>query len=379
MAMAVVLLTASGLMIRTFANLIRVDPGFHPEEVLTVRLTAPQGQYPDTESVVAFYDELLRRLREIPGVVNAGGARLLPLASTMGDSGFRPVGYVPAPNESTQAEWQFSTPGYLEVMGIPLLAGRTFEDRDGMDAEEVVIINESLARRFWGDRDPIGSRVTAAGDTAVVVGVVGDVVHNELTGAVRARFYRPHAQANGFGQRGMTLTIQTQGPPSSVLDPVREVVRSMDPSMPLARVRTMDEVLAGSVAQPRFALVLLAVFAGIALTLAIVGTYGVIAYGVSRRTQEIGVRMALGARAGSVVRLVVRQGMVMALFGVVGGTAAAYATTRLMSGLLYGVQPQDLATFATVPLLFAAVAMVACWIPAARAARVDPATALRYD
>jgi putative ABC transport system permease protein len=379
MAMAVVLLTASGLMIRTFVSLLEVDPGFHPENVLTLRVTAPASAYPDTESVVEFYEELLRRVGEMPGVEKAGAARLLPLASTMGDAGVRVDGYVPAPDESMQAEWQWATPGYLEVMGIPLLAGRTFDQRDGIDGQEVIIVNQSLARRYWGDRDPVGGLVRVFSEEAVVVGVVGDVAHNGLTGSVKERFYRPHAQLNGASQRSMTLTIATRGPPMGVLGSVRDVVRGMDPSMPLAEVQTMDQVLRGSVAQPRFAMVLLAAFATIALTLAIVGIYGVISYAVSRRTQEIGIRMALGAESKDVVGLMIRQGMIMALLGVVVGVGLALSMGRVMEGILYGVQPQDPATFIAVPVLFAAVALVACWIPAARAARVDPANALRYE
>jgi len=379
MAMAVILLTASGLMIKTFVSLLEVDPGFHPENVLTFRLTAPASSYPDTESVVEFYEELLRRVREIPGVREAGAARLLPLASTMGDAGVHVNGYVPGPNESTQAEWQWATPGYMEVMGIPLLAGRTFDERDRMGAQEVIIVNESLAHRYWGERSPLGTQVRVFSEDAVVVGVVGDVAHNSLTGSVRERFYRPHAQINGSSQRSLTLTIATESPPLRLLGPVRAVVRQMDPSMPLAQVQTMDEVLAGSVAQPRFAMVLLAAFATIALTLAVVGIYGVIAYAVSRRTQEIGIRMALGAEAGSVVGLMVRQGVAMALLGVVAGTLVALFLSRLMTGLLFGVGPQDPLTFTAVPVLFVVVALAACWIPAARAARVDPANALRYE
>lgn len=379
MAMAVILLTASGLMIQTFVRLLEVDPGFHPENVLTVRLTAPASSYPDTESVVAFYDDLLRRVREIPGVRGAGASRLLPLASTMGDAGIQVPGYERANNESMQAEWQFATPGYLEVMNIPLLAGRTFDERDVEGGEEVIIINEALARRYWGNRNPVGTVASVFQEECVVVGVVGNVAHNDLTGSIRERFYRPHAQINGFAQRSLSLTIATEGPPMSVLSPVRELVRRLDPSMPLARIRTMDDVLAGSVAQPRFAMVLLAAFAAIALTLAVVGIYGVIAYAVSRRTQEIGIRMALGAEPGKVVGLVMRQGMIMALLGVVGGTGVALFMTRLMEGMLYGVRPQDPLTFTAVPLLFVGVAVIACWVPAARAARVDPANALRYE
>ncbi len=379
MAMAVVLLAGATLMVRTFVSLLEINPGFQPQNVLTFRLTAPPGSYPDTESIVQFYDEVLTELREVPGVTRAGGARILPLATTMGDAGIRVDGYDRGDNEAMQAEWQWATPGYLEVMNIPLLAGRTFDSRDQDGALEVIIINESLARQYWVGRDPIGTLATVFGEECVVIGVVGDVTHNGLTGSVRGRFYRPHAQLDGYSQRSLTLTIETEGPPLSALPRVREAVRRMDPSIPLAEVATMDDVLASSVAQPRFAMVLLAAFAAMALTLAVVGIYGVISYAASRRTQEIGIRMALGAETGDVVRLMVRQGMVMAGLGVVVGTGAAFFLTRLMEGMLYGVEPTDLGTFTTVPALFLLVALLACWIPAARGARVDPATALRYE
>lgn len=382
MAMAVILLTGSGLMIKTFVGLLRVDPGFHAEDVLTMRVTAPSGTYPEEADVRSFYEELLRRLRELPGVRRAGAARLLPLASQMGDAGFRPVWYQPGPNEFTQADWQWVTPDYVEVMGIPLLAGRTFDEGDGPDAQSVVMINESLARRYWGDESPLGSAMVGmGGDTAVVVGVLGDVAHNSITGQAKDRFYRAHAQIEGFvgTMRSMTLTIATDGDPHLLIEPVRREIRALNPSMPVSEIQTMDEVLSHAVAQPRFAMVLLAAFGALALTLSVVGIYGVLAYAVSRRTREIGVRMALGARATDVTRLVVRQGMAWALTGVTLGTLAAFLLSDLMSGLLYRVSPQDPLTFVAVPVAFAAVALLACWIPAARAARVRPAHALRWE
>jgi putative ABC transport system permease protein len=384
MAMAVILLTGSGLMIKTFVSLLRIDPGFGNEDVLTVRVTAPQGNYRDAESILGFYDELLRRVGEIPGVRQAGAARLLPLASTIGDAFLRPVGYEPGPNESTQGDWQWARPGYFETMGIPLLEGRTFDERDHRDGQPVVMINEVAAQRYWGDESPIGRAILASGaaDTAIVVGVVGNVSHNGLTSEVKTRYYVPHAQVHpdwSNSMRSMTLTIATEGPPRTYVEPVRREVRALDPSIPLAEVRTLDEVLSTSVAQPRFAMILLGSFAAIALALALVGIYGVLAYAVSRRTQEIGIRMALGAETSQVVGMVVRQGMTMALAGVVIGTGVAWFMTDLMVGLLYGVAPQDLSTFVAVPALFMVVALVACWLPAARASRVQPSTALRYE
>ena len=381
MAMAVILLTGSGLMMKTFVSLLSVDPGFRAENVLTLRVSAPAGAYPDGPAVVAFYDELLRQIRDVPGVVSAGAARILPLATTMGDGGFNPVGYVPQPNESTQADWQFATPGYLETMGIPLIEGRTLEIGDNSDSQAVVVINQTLANRYWPDGSALGAEVRAmGGDTAIVVGVVGDVAHNGITGDVNERFYRPQAQVSSVGTiRGMTLTIATRGDPKALIDPIRREIRSADPTLPVSSIQTFDEVLSSSVAQPRFAMMLLSVFGSLAIILAVVGIYGVLAYSVSQRTQEIGVRMALGARTGQVVGLVVRQGMIMALAGVAVGTGIAWFATDLMTGMLYGVEAQDPQTFIAVPALFAVVALLACWIPAGRAARVRPSDALRYE
>ena len=384
MAMAVVLLTGAGLMVQTLAKLLQVDPGFQTENVLTLRVSTPSATYPDPESVVLFYEELLDRVRAIPGVRSAGAARLLPLASTMGDSFFRPVGYQPGPNESTQGDWQWATAGYVETMGIPVIEGRSFDERDLRDGQAVVMVNEVIARRYWPGESAVGRAVLAGGaaDTAVVIGVVGDVAHNALVTQPKTRYYVPHPQvhANWLGSmRAMTLTIGTEGPPGRYLDAVRAEVRALDPSIPLAQVRTLDDVVSASMAQARFATLLLGAFAVLAVTLALVGIYGVLSYSVSRRTREIGVRMAMGARAREVVGMVVRQGMAMALIGVAAGTLVAWFLTDLMSGMLYQVRPQDPLTFVAVPALFAFVALVACFVPAERASRVRPAHVLRYE
>jgi len=384
MAMAVVLLTGAGLMARTLVGLLSVDPGFGAEDVLTVRISTPSGAYPDAESIDRFYQELLERVRAIPGVRSAGAARLLPLASTMGDSFFRPLGYQPGPNESTQGDWQWATPGYLETMGIPLIEGRGFDERDTRDGQAVVMINEVIADRYWPGESPVGRAVLASGapDTAIVVGVVGNIAHNGLLTEPKTRYYVPHAQVHDDWtgtMRSMTLTIGTEGAAGRYLDAIRAEVRTMDPSIPLAQVRTLDEVLSASVAQPRFATLLLASFATIALALALIGIYGVLAYAVSRRTSEIGLRMAVGAESKQVVALVVKEGMTMAILGVAVGTAVAWFATDLLSEILYQVSPQDPVTFVSVPATFALVALAACFVPAARASRVRPATVLRYE
>jgi predicted permease len=384
MAMAVVLLTASGLMMRSFVRLLGVDAGFVAGDVLTLRVTAPQATYPDAPAVARFYRTLLERIEAVPGVRAAAAVRLLPLVSTMGDSFFRPVDYEARPDESTQGEWQWATPGYFEVMHIPLLEGRTFTEGDDADGQAVVVVNAAMARRYWGAESALGRRVLASGsvDTALVAGVVGDVRHNGLAADAKPQYYVPLAQVEGSWaatMRSMTLTVATEGPPQAYLDALRAEVRALDPSLAVAQVMTLDEALARSVAGPRFALVLLAAFAACALVLAAVGIYGVLSYVVSRRTREIGIRAALGAEPGQMVGMIVRQGFVMATLGVAAGSIVAWLLADVMAGLLYGVAPQDPATFASAPVLLLSVALLACWIPAARAARVGPASALRSE
>jgi predicted permease len=382
MAMAVVLLAGSGLMMRTFVQLQKVDTGLGDKEVLSFRVSVPSGTYPEPQDIRDFHAETLRRIRDLPGVVRAAAVRNLPLANTIGDAGIQVEGYERGENEGMQADWQFATPSYFEAMGIEMIQGRTFTDADDETGDEVIVINETLARKYWAGRDPVGTRMRATSEWATVVGVVGNVTHNGRTGEVKGKFYRPVVQvADGWinNARSLAYTVQTEGDPYTLLPRLREVVKGMDPSIPVAQVRTLDEVLEASVSQPRFALTLLGVFAGVALVLALIGIYGVLTYAVSRRTQEIGIRMALGAERGSVVGLVVRQGMVMAVLGVAIGTGLALGLTRFMEGMLYGVDSQDPATFLAVPALFGAVALLACWIPAARAARVAPSTALRYE
>jgi putative ABC transport system permease protein len=371
-------------MIQTFVQLLRVDPGFGNENVLTARVTAPSGAYTTPESITGFYEQLLESVRAIPGVRGAGAARLLPLASTMGDSFLRPVGYEPGPDEGTQGDWQWATPGYFETMGIRLLDGRAFDERDRRGGQPVVIVNEVVARRYWGDESPLGRAMLAGGaaDTAVVIGVVGNVSHNGLTSEVKSRYYVPHAQVHPdwIGTtRSLTLTIATDGPPSAYVDAVRREVQALDPSIPLAEVRTLDEVLASAVAQPRFAMVLLGAFAVIAIALALIGVYGVLAYAVSRRTQEIGIRMALGAARPAILGMVVRQGMAHVAVAIAIGAAGALALSRMLGSLVFDVSTADPLTFGAMALLLAATGLLACWLPARRASGIDPVQTIRSE
>ncbi len=373
-------------MIRTFATLVRIDPGFRVEDVLTLRVSLPSESYPDSTSIIAFYDRLLERVRQLPGVEHAAAVRVLPLAAQIGDWGTRIEGYVPPPGESPAADWQVATDDYFETMEIPLLEGRTFTPADRADSEPVAVVNRAFAERYWPGGSALGERILMGGaeDPPMVriVGVVGDVRHNGITAEIKQKWYRPLSQfhqSSGFTPRAMTLTVGTTVPPESLTGPVRSVVRGLDPDLPLAEVRTLEDVVASAVAASRFTMALLVLFSTLALALAMVGVYGVVSFLVSQRTSEIGLRMALGASPASVLRMVVGQGLLLAALGIAAGSAAAVAVTGTMANVLYGVGPRDPVTFVLVPLVLLAAALVGSAFPALRAARVDPAVALKAD
>ena len=385
-ALAVVLLLGAGLLLRSLSALYAVDPGFRTGGVLTLRVSLPATDYPDDARVVGGYREMLRRVGEVPGVDAAGAVTNLPLASTLGDLNFEIEGKpVPEDAVSPRADWQAVTPGYLRAVGMQVLAGRGLAESDGEGAPGAVVINESLARQYWPGTSPLGTRFKLGGEAGpgwvTVVGVVRDVRHAALGEPPRPEMYVPHAQFrfwNGGGAaRSLTLAVHTRGDPARLAGPVREAIRAMDPELPLADVRTLAEVRSESVARPRFLALLLGAFAAVALVLAVVGIYGTLAYLVAQRTYEMGVRMALGARPGSIRRLVVAQGLAMTAAGLVIGVAAALGLTRLLEHLLFGVAPTDPATFVAVPLGLGLTAAVAAYLPARRATRVDPLVALR--
>ena len=385
MAMSVVLLIGAALLLRSFDALRRVDLGFDKSRVLTVRTTLPAATYAQAGDVIRFYRSMRARLAELPGVQGVGATRLLPLTGTIGDWSITLEGRPRAPGENPNGDWQVVMPGYFETMGMRLVRGRFIADADDEGAPIVAVVNETMARRYWPTEDPIGKRFrlgTAERPWITIVGIVGRVRHNAVTEAPRAEMYIPHAQfetAGGNSPRGMTFVLRTDADPLALLAYVRQVVRSMDPNLPLADVRTLERVADDSLAQPRFTAFLLALFAALALTLATIGIYGVISLLVTRRRQEIGIRMALGARPGTIVAMVLRRGVMLTAAGVGLGLAAAAALSRVLASLLYGVTPFDAATFASVPIALAFVAVVACVFPAGRAARVDPMTALREE
>lgn len=386
LAIAVVLVMAAGLMIRTFANLLAIDPGFQSANVLTMRLSTPEQTYSEDADVISFYERLLERVRALPGVEQAGAVRILPLASQIGDWGTRIEGYVRADNESTAADWQVATAGYFEALGIPLLEGRAFTTADRTASESVVIVNESFAKRYWPNESALGHRIMSRGADDPpwnrIVGVVSDVRHNGLTAEIKEKWYRPHSQfhrSSGFTPSAMTLTIKTSVPPETLTGPVRAIVRELDPKLPLAQVRSLDTVMSRSVAESRFTMALLVLLSSLALLLASLGVYGVISYLVTQRTTEIGIRLALGSSPGGVLAMVVKQGLLMSALGVTIGAAVAVLATGLMSSVLYGVSPHDPLTFTLVPLVLLATALLGALVPALRAARVDPVVALRAD
>jgi predicted permease len=382
-ALAVVLVSAAGLMVRSVANLFAIDSGIDPTNVLTMRLSTPSAYYPDSLKVVAFHDELKRRVSALPGVKAAGTVRILPLASEMGDWGLAVEGYTPPPNQGTPGDWQVVTPGYFEAMGLRLVQGRFIEERDRMDAPFAMVVNRRFAEKYLAGRDPLGVRVRIGGspDAAfyTVVGVVENVHHNGLTREVKAQFYAPLAQfaaAPGNTTRSANLVIKTSGDPLLLSGPVREAIRSLDPRLPVSDIRTMDQVVASSIAAPRFAMGLLGLFGTLALLLSAIGIFGIVSQVVSARTHEFGIRVALGATPRDLLLISLQTGVAQTAIGLAVGVGASLILTRAMTGLLQGVTPTDPMTFAAVVLVTGTVAILASMGPATRAARTDPMTVL---
>ena len=384
MAFSVVLLIGAMLLMRSFVELRRVDLGFRRDDALTLRTVLPNTSYPQPANVIAFYRTVRQRLAELPGVEQVGATRLLPLTGTIGDWSITLEGKPRAPGENPNGDWQVVMPGYFESMAIRV-RGRTFTDADHETAPPVAVINQTMAERYWPNEDPIGKRFHLGTNTrpwVTIVGVAGHVRHNAVTETPRAEMYMPHAQfgaAGGSTPRGLTFVLRTFGEPLAVLPYVRETIRSLDPNLPVADVRTLQSVADDSLAQARFTTLLLGLFALLALALATIGIYGVISLLVTRRRQEIGIRIALGARRSTILAMVIRRGMVLAGIGVLAGVVGAAALTRIVASMLYGVTAYDAATFAAVPLILATVALLACLVPAARAAAVEPVTALREE
>jgi putative ABC transport system permease protein len=379
-ALALVLLVGAGLLIRSFATLMTVDPGFRADRILTMRVNLAGAEYGEGPARVRFMERLIGRLQSLPGVEAAGAVSFLPLTGLAAATSYEVVGAPPpAAGEAPVTDVRVATWGYFEALDVPLLRGRLFDDGSPHDASGRIVISESLARRHWPTEDPIGKRLRISWSDVQddeVIGVVGDVRHAGLEAAPRATIYWPYAR---FPYNGMTLTLRASQDPDALTRPAIAALRSIDPMLAATSIRTLDGVVGDSVAERRVTMLLLAVFAAAALALAAVGIYGVIAYGVTLRTREFGVRMALGARPADVRWIVVRSVLLLASAGITLGTAGAYVLTRFMAGMLYGVPRTDPLTFLSVAAGLVGVALLASLVPALRATRLDPATALRGE
>ena len=387
LALSVILVIGAGLMLRTLDALQRVDLGFDEASVLTAQLSLPEMGYEEPEDVERFISSVIRDVRALPGVRDAGAGRLLPLTGEIGDWSVTVEGLPPRDDVERNGDWQIVTDGYFEAMGMRLVEGRWFTANDNRSTAPVAVVNQTMADAYWPGGRAIGSRYRLGFNPdrpwITIVGVVEDVRHNSVLEEPRREMYVPHAQwnatTNSSARRTMALVVRTAGDPLALVPGLRSVVRSHDPGVPLAEIRTLENIVGDALSGSRFAAVLLAVFAAIALALATVGTYGVIAYGVAQRKHEMGIRMALGASQADVIRLVLAGGGTVALIGIAAGMLGALGLSRVMSGLVYGVATLDPLTFLAVPVLLAATALAACWLPARRAAATHPATALRSE
>jgi putative ABC transport system permease protein len=362
-------------MLRTFWRLQEEDPGFRAGGVLALQLSPVGERYATDEAQLAFYEQVMERAAALPGARSVGAVHLLPLSGNNWNPSLR---IEERPGEEPEVDWRVASPGYFRTLEVPLLRGRMFSAEDRAESPRVALVNRTLASRVFPGADPIGKRVLTAfegkGNWVTIVGVVGDTKDLTLSGAARPQIYRPLAQ-NPLG--AMTIMVRTAGDPMRLARPVRALVASLDRDVPVSDLQPLARVVADSYAQSRTLMLLLAVFGALALGLGAVGIFGVMSYVVGERAHEFGVRMALGASARDVLRLVARRGLLLALAGVAIGLLLALGATRLLAGSLHGVRAVDPPTFLAVSLLLALVALLASWVPARRAARTDPAAAFR--
>jgi putative ABC transport system permease protein len=380
-ALALILLSGVGLMFQTLLHLEAVKLGFSKDHELTMQIELPtDSKYQQSAEQARFFRRALEEVKQVPGVQSAGVVECLPLDQEMTSREFRIEGRPLAPpGQEDRAEYRRVSENYFETLGIPLSRGRRFTERDDERAPLVAIVDQTLARQYWPNENPVGQRLFLADGQSTsreIVGVVGGVKHFGLSQACNPMIYVPFQQQPAFR---MTLVVRTTPAPASLDRPVKEAIWRVDQDQPVYRVRTMDQLFSQALAVPRMTLDLFGGFAFLALVLAAVGIYGVMAYSVAQRTNEIGIRMALGAPKSAVLGLVLWQTVRLALLGVVAGVAGAFALTRLLSGLLYGVKPTDPLSLIAAGCALVAVAMAAAWVPARRAAKVDPMTALRAE
>jgi len=378
-ALSLILLVSAGLLIRSFDKLLRVDVGFKTERLLTLEYRLPRNKYKEPIAQWNFHRQVVERLQEVPGVQSASLVRGLPFSGNGGTTSIVLPDREPPP-KGMEPEVMFNTamPNYFATIGIPLLKGRLFGNEDQANTPPVVVINQTMARRFWPSQDPLGQQIKFVQDssTATVVGVVGDAKHYWLEEEQKPQMYDAYSQDPGLFA---TVVIRTAVEPLSLTEPVRQAIWKVDADQPMWKIRTVEFLVNRSTADRKFLMALMGIFASLALVLTIIGLYGVISYLVNQRTQEIGIRMALGAQMRDIMRMVLKQGMILVLTGVALGLAAAWMLTRLMSRLLYQVSATDPLTFAAIATLLVTVALLACYIPARRATKVDPLVALRYE
>jgi putative ABC transport system permease protein len=376
------------LLARSFGELRAVDLGFRAERILTGDVQLPSVEYTAPERVIAFYEELTARLAALPGVEAVGAVRVLPLSRSIGEWSITLEDRRTDPERpDVSADWQIATPGYLETVGIGIRRGRTILRSDAADAPPVAVINETMAQRYWPDDDALGKRFhlgTLDQPWIEVVGIVGDVRRNDVIEDARAEMYLPHAQfrvmkGGGSPQMGMTVVVRSAGDPLALAPALRAQIRALDAALPVANVRTFGEVVDDALAAPRFAVLLLGVLAALSVVLAAIGLYGVLAFSAARRSREIGIRVALGARRGSVARLIMREGVLTAVVGIAIGLVASLWLSRYVESQLYGVSRLDPVSYVGVSLFLLSIALLASYLPARRASRASPMTALRVD
>jgi putative ABC transport system permease protein len=381
--LSLLLLIMAGLMLRSFARLTQIDPGFDPEKVVSMRINLPPARYAQEGRMAAFFQQLIERVETVPGVESAGVASHMPFVYT--ENWLLTVEGTPTvPAQTMNLDTRTVSPGYFHAMRIPFLSGETFSPQDVASAPGVVIINRSMARRFWSDEEAIGKRVKLGRADSnnpwmTVRAVVEDSAQGSLDVATNPEVYFPLAQMAGRYRRMNLAVRSTGGDPLELVGAIQAQVRNIDKDQPVYQIQTMDSLVADSVGTRRFAMMLLGLFAGLALLLAVIGIYGVMSYSVTQRTHEIGIRVALGAGRKDVLKLIVGQGLVFVVLGLAVGLAGAFIVTSLLARLLYGVGARDPLTFAAVTAILAAIALAACYLPARRASKVDPMVALRYE